>query len=341
LQEAVIKSESGNAGWIYEFALNVKGADKELLMKKYNELTNKKQGSLIYDTWKRKAQQSFSIPTKIRRNYKISGDLSNIKNWKAKVLLANSGGEEGKWDDVGYVLISLDNNYIVPVARSDEHHIGYELLEHLENSGKINSNNYISVWCRDGNDYIYHEEDIPEYVQAFTRAIQYGVNAEKIIVHYKDIQLPMDKFVKEVSQKIGNTPKTAITGAVGQELLSFLENAANKYNEFVVGLMRDKQIDQTLREIESEFGNIFLKDMIWVNGKLISHDDLMKIWQAIQHGSATNDFNEVGNALLSHNGLKNLIHIALKAGISNEEITNKIFGNRQNGINEFNRLSAI
>jgi hypothetical protein len=54
LQDVVIKS--GNTEWIYRFAQDVKGAGKKLLKKKYNELKNKKQASLIYSNYEKKRE---------------------------------------------------------------------------------------------------------------------------------------------------------------------------------------------------------------------------------------------------------------------------------------------
>ena len=64
----------------------------------------------------------FVIPSKIAKNFKIVGDLSNIADWKAKVLRNNSGDKKiGSWDNVGYVFISILSNEIIPIARADEH----------------------------------------------------------------------------------------------------------------------------------------------------------------------------------------------------------------------------
>ena len=50
-------------------------------------------------TWFKKTAvqtEKFSIPPKIAKNYQIAGDLSNVNNWKAKIILGNSCGKGQK-----------------------------------------------------------------------------------------------------------------------------------------------------------------------------------------------------------------------------------------------------
>ena len=100
----------------------------------------------------------FIIPDKILSNFKIVGGLDNYPNWQAKVLLDNSadkGVKKGQWESPRYVLISLDSNNIIPVAISDEHQTGYDLLyEYYYKKKLIKQENYISI---DGNGTTYRE----------------------------------------------------------------------------------------------------------------------------------------------------------------------------------------
>ena len=94
----------------------------------------------------------FAIPPKIAKNYLAPGNLANVASWQARVMLANSGGKRGEWDGVGYVLVSLDDNTIVPVARSDEHQTGYELLGWLKRQKVVGHADFRPIFAI-GNNY--------------------------------------------------------------------------------------------------------------------------------------------------------------------------------------------
>lgn len=134
---------------------------RQLIRQIINESTNESQ---------------FKIPEEIKQFYKISGDFSNVKNWEARIIAGNSkreGQKKGDWDKVGYVLISLTSNYIIPVARADEHHTGYDLLEDLIRKYKIKDLKYQSVFLL-GNHYVYGGQYQNDEFQAIKKAYEYG-----------------------------------------------------------------------------------------------------------------------------------------------------------------------
>ena len=111
----------------------------------------------------------FKIPPELEDNYKIKGDLSNVDKWKAKTILGNSAGKKGKWDDVGYIMFSTKDNTIIPIARGDEHHTGYDLLFHLQNKIGINAQDFYHIFTI-GNNYV--RMDNPKIVKQFLNVLK-------------------------------------------------------------------------------------------------------------------------------------------------------------------------
>lgn len=87
--------------------------------------------------------------------------------------------EEGQMSPVGYVMISLVDDTIIPISRGDEHHRGYDVLHHelgkeiKRNGSSVNPRDYLPVWSY-GSNYIYSESDIKPMLIALTKFLSYG-----------------------------------------------------------------------------------------------------------------------------------------------------------------------
>ena len=127
-----------------------------------------------FSQYYKEAKEQFIIPEKIQKNFEITGDMSNAKNWKAKILAANSatkGQKIGQWDQVRYILIGLKTNNIIPIAIADEHRTGYDVLQEYYYKKKlVPKDDYISV-CSWGNEYFYPEnqEYTKQKLEAYIR----------------------------------------------------------------------------------------------------------------------------------------------------------------------------
>lgn len=113
-------------------------------------------------------------------NYKMSNRFSDAKNWKARLYLANSIGQnsplkKGDFDQVRYIMVSLVDNTIIPIAIGDEHRMGEDLLYYFERKikGFGNVDNYIPIACFSGN-YIYNESQIPKWLAGIKKWLSYG-----------------------------------------------------------------------------------------------------------------------------------------------------------------------
>lgn len=104
---------------------------------------------------------SFKLPDAVPTSlFKLTNSMADVQKWKAKVLENNQQGvPKGEFDSVGYIMVSLVDNTIIPIARSDEHRKGFEVMDcvYSEKYG-INPSNYYPIFAI-GNNYPYDKED--------------------------------------------------------------------------------------------------------------------------------------------------------------------------------------
>ena len=114
-------------------------------------------------------------------NYQITNSLRDLDKWRAMTYVDNNAGEGiGKMDGVGYVMISLVDNSIVPIAYGDEHHEGKDLLwtfvEGDRKLGikpmKIDPDNFVPISAT--NQYVYRRDDCPKLAAALKKYLSYG-----------------------------------------------------------------------------------------------------------------------------------------------------------------------
>lgn len=118
-------------------------------------------------------------------HYEITNSLRDYKRWLAYSHQGFTASdpkntiEIGQMAPIGYVMISLKDNTIVPISRGDEHHRGADVLydqiskECKRNGHPINPRDYVPIWAP-GRNYIYSERDIPDMLAALTKFMSYG-----------------------------------------------------------------------------------------------------------------------------------------------------------------------
>lgn len=130
-------------------------------------------------------EKTFRIPTGVPawlHQITDSMDKNSVRNiWKSQVLVGNSVGRDG--DPVGdlgevrYVMISTKDDTIIPIAISDEHQTGYDVMWSVyKKKYKINPDDYVSInaW---GNSYISLEGGMMsarKFAQAARKFLSYG-----------------------------------------------------------------------------------------------------------------------------------------------------------------------
>lgn len=283
----------------------------------------------------------FKIPSEIEQLYDISGDLSNAKNWKAKIITANSGGDKkkGAWDSVGYVMISLTTNYIIPIARADEHRLGYETLEYLIKKYKIKNLNYQHIYVSD-DSIVYGGEYHDDEYNALKKAYEYGLK-DILIKQYGGDRYDMSieeylKYNGDFNKAIATSKEKKIVSNDGQKFINKLSKIVDLFERYDISMLhQNHKFEETIVDECKD-----LKKMIILNSKL---------WDIFRSGSNKNqklfrdfcDSVEVGNiskikhTLLYTDGIKNTIHNLLRKDDKNIE---KFFWSNEGALEQFNAM---
>jgi hypothetical protein len=288
----------------------------------------------------------FQIHPDLKDKYKIKGDLGNVEKWKAKTILANSGGKKGTWDNVGYVMISPKDNTIIPIARSDEHQSGYDLLYHLRNKYDIHALDYKPVYAI-GNNYVdmNNQKEIDKYLKIFKKFRNMGGNNLQVdswdnISYHGTI----DDFLKRkgtIGYKKGELSET------GKNLISDLERLAKMLKKILTDPVASDKLIWMFNDTTIDFlKRGFIKYPYPYDGltEYIGYSEIDKWYESLQKAT---DYKLAEKVLFSMNGVKNKIHNAIRIEMkkSSSERSKKklesILGHLETAFKEFNRLGQI
>lgn len=280
---------------------------------------------------------TFQLPKNIPSNFfKITNSLKDIKNWKARILENNSGGEElkvGDYDEVGYVMISLKDNTIIPIARSDEHHHGYDIMyEIYESKYKIHPSNFYSVYCLPNSaNYPYSKEEADKLKDALIKCDEYGMDLDTSKVYLKYIDsLYKNKSYDEslisardfISGKYGLASFGETVSLIGEKLVDAFKNLSNTFeNTNVRGDIPITQLKMAVKKLYTVGSRIQLPDKF----KLINPLDLEKMMDIIeQYKSKYIDIQKLYKLFFGFNGFRNIFHQRLRKNIGNEDLNKQL-----------------
>lgn len=243
------------------------------------------------------------------QNYQITDSLRGIKGWKAKVLAANSASEGvkiGDWDEVGYVMISLTDNTIVPIARSDEHNTGFDLMHDLGVMGKFHP-----IFFGGGN-YIYRQEDVPKYQTVLTKWLAWG-GPDTYLSGSNSLHGNLIQFSDFVKHEGFIEIKPGTLAPIAQRFVEVLRGVAeairaaretpdqrSKVGAAFVAAMKVPQYLSTL-------GYNFLGGYTLADLKVLVGD--------IKQAKADGDLKRLEELIFGFNGIKNRIHNELRNNI--------------------------
>jgi hypothetical protein len=111
------------------------------------------------------------------KKYQITDSLADVERWRVYVYDGNSMGDgdakPGTMGEVGYTMISKTSNHIIPIARSDEHHMGFDTLHGLarKNPGIV-VRDFIPIFY--GGNYINSMDEVPDYLNVIAKWLAYG-----------------------------------------------------------------------------------------------------------------------------------------------------------------------
>lgn len=293
-----------------------------------------------------KATGSFKIPPKLKPHLKVNGNLSDVGSWKAEVWLNNSGHKKkGTLDDVGYVGFDYKTGTVVPVARADEHHVGYDLMSHLEAKGLIPTKKWVMIWAqKEGGNYAYQEE-LEGLVPVVKKWLELGGYDLTYSLSDSHHQIKFSELVKNgavLKEYRGEL------SPIGKQLINLLETVATLQRRSLSGsIVSSKQLSYAVSSIVKFVEEHALAiAMLGFN----TREGIPKLKEAAAYLAAnkiTDKDDDHLDVVLGFNGLKNALHKELKRIIEGTETlyakyAKQLFGDDlELALKELNRISAI
>jgi hypothetical protein len=289
---------------------------------------------------KKQSKPTVNIPVKYLPFVDGSGDLGNVKNWKVQVQMGNSVGrgepDVGGWGKVGYVFINPTTGEVVPVARSDEHRAGWDLMHELNGKKVVkNLKDFNNIYIH--GTHVYTGEDYDAYRKMFQFWLDHGGEDIKVEL-YRSGRGGNETFLGTLSDFIAEkdfTPKKNVISKPGKELIAALESFAKMVTQ---ALKNPRMEDQAVKLAQRVLDVLKRYRVIGVGGA----DEITAVEQAIASG----DFQKIQDAVLGFNGLKNAMHQDLRKIVADERLLWsdeywKFFGDVEAAKSAFDALGNI
>ncbi len=246
-------------------------------------------------------------------NYKMTNSLGQVDKWKAYIYTNNNGYDQeiGEFGDVGYVMISLSDNTIIPIARADEHHMGMELLHDLRKKYRI-TGEYYPIFPY--STYFNDERDKEKITIALTKYLQYRGNDGLMfvytegdkVVHYSPNQKMMhySDFVKNPDMFKAFKKELA---PIGQK---FYDNV-KLLSDLVIAIGQNPDRIQSKKAFDQ--AKVLLKYTISANRAFrVDSDKLSGYMNKLSEAIKENDVRSLEKMFFGFDGLKNVIHKEMK-----------------------------
>lgn len=154
--------------------------------------------------------------------------LLGIANGKAYILEGNCLRGDQEFEDVfltkesiGYVMVGLKTGTILPIARADEHHKGFDLLNRLIKENYIPNDTYLAIFSL-GSDYL-HEDNFKEALVIYERWLKMGgpnIIIEDWFGSKNGFITDMKTFVEKKGKSLA--PRKGSVATIGKSLISTL-----------------------------------------------------------------------------------------------------------------------
>lgn len=256
---------------------------------------------------KKISKPSVSIPPKYIQFVDGSGDLGNVESWKVQIQSGNSMGRDspgiGGWDKAGYVFVNPKTKEIVPIARSDEHNTGWDLMYDLEKKGIVkNVDDFQPIYIH--GTHVYDREDKEPFKKAFQTWLDAGGKDIKVEIYRSSSVNDNERFIGTLSEFIAAKSFIPEKGAIakpGRELIGTF----GKFGKAVEIALRDPTKDsQAVKQAEAVLHALERYDSFGILKATV----LKQAEEALGSG----DFQKIQDAFLGMNGLKNSIHQNLR-----------------------------
>ncbi len=225
--------------------------------------------------------------------------------------MANSSNDPkkslGTMDDVGYVMICLTDNTIVPIARDDEHNLGWDMMHDLGIDG-----DFIPVYH--GNNYVHRTKDVEPFRAATKKWLSYG-GPDGIVNIYPGQReqgiLSMKAFAKNGIKNM--LPRKGHVSEAGMKIIGGFQTISDLMVEEMKrrdqGLpVRMTGIAQACRDL-GNFLALVMKPYVF------SMTAALDFVAEVEKHRKTADLDWFMNTIFGFHGLKNKIHQAMKEEI--------------------------
>jgi hypothetical protein len=248
--------------------------------------------------------------------YHIEGDFNDVDKWTCNSF--NKGNDNfdikhrsNDQKTVYYVMFNMIDKFFLPIAETDEHHTGYDLLHDLK---VTDADNYLHINML-GNNYI-KEEDINIYYTLYKELYSTGWRPTYYVsISHSDITVPMIEFIKtgKIEYKKGELAK------YGKELVERLKELKEKDNK-ILFRGNDKMVDIYLKKsinLLYWLNSIdFPLDIKSINykGKFfsITLEKFIKEIKKLEVEYSEDRFKKCSVIIFGLNGIKNIIHSMIK-----------------------------
>lgn len=249
-------------------------------------------------------------------NYVITNNMRDNLRWKAMTYMGDSQYESGSMAQVGYVMISLKDNYIIPISRGDEHHRGYDLLHdfvtgnypYRKKSKKVNINpsEYFPMWST-GKSYLYHKSEAELLLCAAAKFLQYGGPDGTITMRqdFPNSLMHLSDFVAS-NGNVTNIEKGSLSKA-GERLYGEIKSLADQF----ATMPRDVDRIQSTR-VFTDSAKLIKKCLGMTFDLGIDRAAVKTMMERIRELRKGNNIKELEHMMFGFHSLKNLIHVAIK-----------------------------
>lgn len=265
----------------------------------------------------------FYLPKGVNpKDFQITESMSDVKDWKAKIFVNNSGNENqvvGQWDEVGYIMIGLDDNTIVPIARADEHRRGYELLIDYYH---LDYHNYYPIFYK-GKEFPYNEDDLNKLVVALKKAVSYGLNIYDKQIYMKNINKSLDTIsAKDFLENNGKLFDDNNILPLGQDLIQAFKYLSEVFNKTTI---RGKYSITLLNKAIKNLYNVCKKIKIEKNMPLMipTYYEMMEN-DIIKYKEEYISNNDLMKHFFGFGGFRNMIHNILRKNQYNTNLIKQI-----------------
>lgn len=242
--------------------------------------------------------------------YEITGNMrdaaSKWRAWTYSGFTATDPSKSihmGDMADVGYIMISLTRNTIVPISRGDEHHRGYDLLYDL----KVNSKDYFPIFCY-GNNYVMSENELRALKIVIPKYLSYGGRDGPLTgtsSYSKKLVMMSDFANSGGSLDLQNTGELA---PVGKKFYNALSELATTFRQ-----LRDESSTSSITKAFSAAKKFTKNFRFLISYFAIENYDVMYRPEILEQArAAKNPIQALEEIFFDHGGLKRQIHDALR-----------------------------